>query len=232
MITPIASSSLANAYIIDDGRTPLLIEAGVRFKELQKATGFRLSSFAGCLVSHSHMDHCKAVPDLIKASMDCYMTAETAQAIGVEGYRIKIIEPLKKFFLGSWTVMPFETQHDCLGSVGFLMDNGTERICFATDTAYLRYRFAGVTRLMIESNYVRSILDDNVKNGEVDPARFRRLLRAHFSLENLVDMLKANGWSSLNECWLLHLSKGNSDVDIVKRTVQGILGVPVHICEE
>lgn len=231
-INPIASSSQANAYIMNDSRTPLLIEAGVRFRDLQKATGFRLSSFGGCLISHSHQDHSRAVPDLVKAGIDCYMTAETAKSIGVDGHRVKIIEPLKQFAVGGWKILPFPTQHDCPGSVGFLLTCRDEKILFATDTSYLRYRFYGVTRLMIEANYMKEVLDENVKNGDVDLARKRRLLRSHFSLENLVEMLKANNWSKLKECWLLHLSKGNSHEGYVKRTVQSVLGVPVRVCEE
>ncbi|HUU39875.1 MAG TPA: hypothetical protein VMW42_02930, partial [Desulfatiglandales bacterium] len=62
-ILTIASSSLANAYILENGKLPLLIEAGAPFKQLKIASGFRLSSFGGCLISHSHMDHARSVKD-------------------------------------------------------------------------------------------------------------------------------------------------------------------------
>jgi len=232
IITPIASSSLANAYILDDGKSPLLIEAGVTLKKLKIASCFRLSSFGGCLISHSHMDHARAVGDLIDFGVDCYMTAETAAALEVFGHRVRIIEPLKQFVIGSWVVLPFPTEHDCPGSVGFLLASGSEKILFATDTAYLRYKFQGITHLLIESNYVREILDHNVENGIIDIGRKHRLVKSHFSLENLAEMLKANDWGRLEECWLLHLSRDNSNEGYMKKTVAGILGKPVYVAKE
>lgn len=233
IITPIASSSLGNAYILDDEKgLPLLLEAGVSFKKLQIASGFRLSSFGGALISHSHLDHCRAVHDLIKAGIDCYMTAPTAKAIELAGHRVKIIEPLKQFNIGNWKILPFSTQHDCEGSVGFLLANGESKVCFATDTAYLKFRFSGITHLMIEANYDNEILNKNVENGSVTIERKARLIKSHFSLKNLVEMLKANDWSRLQECWLMHLSKENSNEMHFKRVVQEILGKPVYVCKE
>ena len=58
---PFASSSSANAYLIQSGDSaPLLIECGIRFKELMKAMDYELSSLAGCLITHAHMDHARS----------------------------------------------------------------------------------------------------------------------------------------------------------------------------
>lgn len=60
-IQVLASSSKGNCYRVSNGSTPLLLECGIRFKEIQQKLNFRLSEIAGCLVSHEHQDHCKAV---------------------------------------------------------------------------------------------------------------------------------------------------------------------------
>lgn len=52
---------------------------------------------------------------------------------------------------------------------------------------------------------------------------------SHLSLETLVNFLKANDMSKLQSVYLLHLSDGNSDADYFKKTVEGIVGVPVYI---
>ncbi len=232
-INPVASSSLANAYLIDDGNSPLIIEAGVQFKKLRQATGFKLSAYAGALISHAHSDHSRAVPGLIKAGVDCYMSAGTANTIGVTGeHRVRIIDPLKQFMLGSWTVLPFPTEHDCEGSLGFLLASGSDKLLFATDTAYLRFRFSGVTHLMIECNYVRDVLTKNVGAGEVSIERKNRIARSHFGLHNLLDMLRANDCSKLQECWLIHLSRENSHEEQMKRAVAEVIGKPVFIAKE
>ena len=72
-IVPLASGSRGNCYHISDGRTPLLLECGIPYKEIQKGLNFRMSELAGCLISHEHQDHCRAVVDMMKAGVDCYM---------------------------------------------------------------------------------------------------------------------------------------------------------------
>ena len=63
----LASSSHGNAYIVSDNDTRILLECGVSHKNLQKLSGFSLSEFQACLVSHEHKDHAKAVADLVEA---------------------------------------------------------------------------------------------------------------------------------------------------------------------
>jgi len=89
-IKPIASSSAGNSYLISDGKTSLLLEAGVRVSRLRKSV--QLSGISGCLVSHGHQDHSKAALDLIKAAVDCYMSAGTAGEIGATGHRVHLIK--------------------------------------------------------------------------------------------------------------------------------------------
>lgn len=76
-IRVIASGSSGNATYINDGITSLLLDAGISYSDLQKGTGFRLSGVAGCLVTHAHMDHSKAVKDLAKRGTDLYSSAGT-----------------------------------------------------------------------------------------------------------------------------------------------------------
>ena len=114
-ITALASSSKGNAYLISDGTTSLLLEAGISWKEIQRRLNFQTSRIAAALISHSHKDHSGYVKDAMKAGIDCYMSRETAEAIGATGHRIKAINAQQQFQVGTWSVLPFETQHDCPG---------------------------------------------------------------------------------------------------------------------
>lgn len=228
-IKPLASSSKANAYLISDGKTPLLIECGIRFAELRKACNFQLSSLAGCLLSHEHMDHAKASKDLIKAGIDIYTSQSTAKALNLSGHRLHIIRAMQQFTIGIWKILPFDTCHDAAEPFGFLLSNGKEKILFITDTAYIKYKFNGINYLLLECNYQEAILNQNIKNGSVSYVMKKRLLHSHFSLKNVVEFLKANDLSKLKEIYLLHLSDGNSNAEEVKKKVQGIIGKPVYI---
>jgi len=229
-ITPFASGSQGNCYRIDDGSTPLMLECGIPYKEIQKGLKFRVSEIAGCLVSHEHKDHSKAIQDIMKAGIDCYMSAGSADALGLSGHRVNITKAKQQFKVGSWTILSFETQHDAAEPLGFLLANQDgEKLLYATDTYYIRYMFKELTHIMVECNYAADILRSNVEAGLIEPALKDRILKSHFSLEHVKDFLRANDLSKVQEIWLLHLSDDNSDADRFKREIQELTGKPVYV---
>ena len=229
-ITPIASGSLGNCYRITDSRTPLLLECGIPYKEIQKGLNFKVSEIASCLISHEHQDHSKSVKDLMKVGIDCYMSQGTAEALGVSGHRLHIIKARQQFHLGSWVVLPFETQHDAAEPLGFLLANQDgDKLLYVTDTYYIKYKFRGLTHIMIECNYSMDILKAKVKAGLMEPAIKRRILKSHFDLKNVKAFLQANDLSKVREIWLLHMSDDNSDAERFKREVQELTGKMVFV---
>jgi len=216
---------------VTDGSTPLLLECGISYREIQKGLNFRTSEINGCLVSHEHKDHCKAIQDVMKAGIDCYMSLGTQEALGVvSGHRVKTVKAKKQFNIGTWTILPFETEHDAAEPLGFLMANREgEKLLFATDTFYIRYRFKGLTHIMIECNYAADILKENVFAGTVPVEMKKRIIRSHFSLENVKEFLKANDLSKVQEIWLIHLSDNNSDAERFKREIQELTGKIVYV---
>lgn len=230
-ITPLASSSTANCTHVTDGATQLLLDAGLPLRQLRERLGFKLSEIAAAMVSHCHQDHCRAVPDLLRAGMDCYMLPATAEALGVTGHhRVRQIAPRRSFQVGTWSVFPFDTLHD-VDNVGFVLDSAPtgERVLYLTDTPYCKYRFPGLTRILIECNYDLPILKDNVESGRVNHEVKRRVLQSHMSLETLCGLLRANDLSRVRSIWLLHLSDDSSDQERFKSTVQRLTGVPVYV---
>jgi len=229
-INALATGSKGNAYHVTDGHTSLLLEAGIPFKDIRRKLNFQTSNIAACLISHEHKDHCKGLNDILKAGIDCYMSAGTAEAIGVKHHRIKTVEAKKQFTIGTWTVLPFDVQHDVSEPLGFLlMNQQIEKLLFATDTYYIRYRFPGLTHIMVECNYSLKILNENIATGRVPKVMRKRLLRSHFSLENVKDFLKSNDLSRVQEIWLLHLSDNNSDARLFKQEIMELTGKMVVV---
>ena len=228
--TPYASGSRGNCYRITDGRTPLLLECGIPYKEIQKNLKFRVSEIAGCLVTHEHQDHCKAVRDLMKAGIDCYMSQGTTDTLKVTGHRINIIKAKQQFRIGTWTILPFETQHDAQEPLAFLLANQDgEKLLYATDTYFIRYRFNGLNVIAVECNYSLDILKRNVEAGAVPKELKGRILKSHFSLENVKKFLLANDLSKVEAIFLLHLSDNNSDCERFKREIQELTGKMVFV---
>ena len=231
-IRSFASSSAGNAYLVTDGRSPLLLDCGLPVAQLKQATGYRLSTLAGCLVSHEHGDHSKAAADLMRAGVDCYMSQGTADALRLSGHRLKIVRALQQFSLGAWTVLPFDTIHDAAEPLGFLLAAGEEKVLYLTDTAYCKYRFRGLTRILIECNHSWDILQANVESGAVPAEMRRRVMRSHMSLSTVKEFLKANDLSAVREIHLIHLSDGNSDAERFKNEIQALTGRPVYVAEK
>lgn len=231
-ILPLGSSSAGNAYRVTDGHTSLLLEAGIRFKDIQRALEFRLSDIAGCLVTHDHGDHSKSIKDLMKAGINVYTGQGTADILGISGHRLRPVVARQQFTIGTWTILPFEVEHDAAEPLGFILANRSgDKLLFATDTYYIRYRFTGLTHIMVECNYSMSILRENITAGRVPAVMKNRLLRSHFSLENVKEFLRANDLQRVQEIWLLHLSDNNSDEELFKREIQALTGKQVMIAK-
>lgn len=229
-IQTLGSSSAGNCYRINDGHTDLLIEAGIRFTDIRKALDFQVSKLSGVLISHNHLDHCKAASELMKAGVDIYASQGTLDAVNLSGHRAHAIEPMKQFTVGTWTILPFDVEHDAEDPLGFLIANKQgEKLLFITDSYYCKYQFPGLTHVMLEINYSLDILDANIESGRVHQGMRSRLLRSHFNLENAKNFLRANDLTRVEEIHLLHLSDTNSNEERFKQEVQALSGKPVYV---
>lgn len=229
--TTLASSSAGNAYVLTDGRSRLLMECGLPWQAIREAMRFRTSDLAGILVSHEHGDHAKGVAGAIRAGMDVYASDGTFDALGVTGHRRHDLAPRVSVRIGSWTVLPFEAVHDAAAPLGFLLASRAGKVLFLTDSAYCRYRFCGLTHIMIECNNSVGVMRRRVESGELAVERKRRLLNSHMSLERLQEMLAANDLSTVREIHLLHLSDDNSDAEMFRNAIQRQTGKPVYVAQ-
>ncbi|OPA76766.1 MBL fold metallo-hydrolase [Paenibacillus selenitireducens] len=231
-IKPLGSSSAGNAYRISDGRTALLLEAGLRYKDIQRELEFRMSEIAGCLITHDHGDHSKAARDVLKAGIDIYTSKGTADVVGLSGHRVNVIKARGEFKIGTWTILPFEIEHDAAEPLGFLLANQSgEKLLFVTDTYYVRYRFTGLTHIMVECNYSIRILNENIAAGRIPSVLKSRLLRSHFGLDHVKEFLQANDLRDVEQIWLLHLSDSNSDAELFKREIMELTGKAVYVAD-
>lgn len=236
-IEVLGTGSSGNCYKVKIGKATLLLECGLPYKVIQKKLNFKVSEIDACLVTHEHMDHAKAVKDLMKAGIDCYMTKGTAEALGVSGHRLKAFDTwgeckYKTTYVKDLLIQPFEAVHDVAEPVSFYIENrdNKESLVFVTDSAYLKYIIPDCDCLMIECNYVKSVLDEKDKQGEIDVSLRNRIVKNHMSLETLVEALKAADLSRTKKIYVLHLSDLNSDEEMIKRTIQETTGIEVVVC--
>lgn len=225
IFTPLHSSSSGNLYRLDSScGEPLLIECGLPIAKIKRAVNFTLSRFAGCLLSHAHMDHATAAADLVKMGMGVWCSAETAEALGLSGHNIHFVKPYTVDAIGNWRFTAFPTEHDAPGALGFVVSDGADKLCFATDTYYIRPRFKGLTIIAVECNWSEETLAP-----DLDPAVKRRLVESHMSLATCKNCLQVQDLRRVREIHLLHLSDANSDEAYFRREIERATGVPVFV---
>lgn len=238
-IKVIGSGSSGNCYLANINGTQLLLECGLPFKTIQKALGYKTSDILACLITHEHIDHSKATKDVIKNGIDVLMTRGTADVLEIFGHRLQILE--KKFeretayrfyWKNNILIQPFEAIHDAKEPVSFYIQDihTKESLLFVTDTAYMPYKIPNVDILMVECNYVKSVIDSNVKNDSLNINLRNRIVKNHMSLETLLIALKQANLSNLKKIYVLHLSDANSEEKVILEAIQKQTGVIVEIC--
>lgn len=221
-LTTLASGSKGNCYLLETDTGSLLIEVGIPIKKIKQALGFDFSSIQGCLITHEHKDHAKAIKDIAKLGIDVYASEGTLKALNCTGHRFIPLTPKKTKVIGDFKVLPFNVEHDATEPLGFLIRYEDKKMLFATDTYYLRYKFNNLTHIAIECNYIRSIMEDMLEQGLLDIKRVTRTMKSHMSLEHLIEFLKSNDLSKVQEIYLLHLSDDNSNISVIKEGIKKV----------
>lgn len=229
----LGSGSSGNSYLIYDGRSALLLEAGLKKADMVNGYYEYWDKISGCLVTHEHKDHAKSVADLARSGLDIYASKGTFDGIGDihHSHRCNVVSAGKQFKTGSYIIMPFETKHDCNEPLGFLIYSTAtrERLLFATDTYYIPNTFKHLNIIMVECNYSETIMNEQLEKGCLNKSLAQRIQQSHFALENVIDFLKSNDWSEVTGIYLLHLSSANSDAEMFKREIQRITGKFVKV---
>lgn len=226
-IVTFGSSSAGNGYLLKDGDSHLMLEAGINPKKIK----VDWSKVEGVLMTHEHKDHSKYIQQIIgRTAIKVYCTQGTANFIDIPIHRMTVIKAKQGFKIQNWHILPFDVQHDAAEPVGFLIQTpSAKKVLFATDTYYIKYKFKGITHAMVECNYSFETVEKLFESGEIDKKRKNRLLTSHFELSNVIQFFQANDWSELEEVHLLHLSDSNSNEDEFKQKITEVTGVPVYI---
>ena len=229
----LGSSSSGNCYLLQNKEVTLMIECGLPYKTILKGLDFNLSNVVGCLVTHEHKDHSKAIFELGNKGIDIYTSCGTVNTLGDGlGHRLKFVKALYQFEVGEFIVLPFEAEHDAAEPLGFLIQHpDMGKLLFITDSYYCQYNFSRLNHIFIECNYSKEILETNIENS-LNPRLAKRLIKSHFSLENVKEFLKATDLSQVRDITLLHLSDGNSNAREFKTEIERLTGKPTYVADK
>ena len=228
----LSSGSCGNCYFLSDGRSGLLIDAGVSQRCLKKTLtghGFDSDPFQAVLVTHDHLDHIRHLGSYCKhVKKPVYATAVLHDALShhtftkdyISGYRCVLPEggpvrirlrsdvPEEELPLVGHFVVP----HDATQTVGYFIEWSGVRFFLMTDAGR-------VTDEAIE--YARKadavVFESNYDSG--------MLIGGHYTHELKMRICQGNGHLSNDECasairrfwhpglknlFLCHLSENNN----------------------
>ncbi len=210
----VGTGSKGNSYVLTNGQESLILDCGIRFWDVKKAMNFNIRGIRGALVSHTHGDHAAYIHDY--------------QMSGIPVFQPYTMESLRQDAqFGGFRVQSFGVIHDvpCCGFLIHHKDFG--KMLYATDTAYIKYVFKGLSTMLIEANYDERYVDNT-------QAKYRHVLTGHMSLQTTMECIRANSSQELRHVILCHLSESNGNPVEFREEVSKIVppGCTVDIAEQ
>ena len=195
----------------------------------RKALKFNHRKIDGLIASHVHIDHFGRVSEYIKFGVNVYSSHEAFVHSGLStSHRAKPLTEGVKTEIGEFTVLPFDLVHD-VKNYGYLIHHEEMGLCcFITDTHYSPFVFPGLNNIIVESNYSAHLLEQRVESGSLHYKLAERVRQSHMADTTMVNFLKANDLSMVNNIVLIHLSSGNADaLDMVQKVINATGRTPI-----
>ena len=217
VVKTINSGSKGNGYALISGEDVLLLECGVPAKDMLKTIDYQTSKVSGCMVSHVHKDHVGYIKQYMQYGIKIYTSDEVETDIEtVMGEKTVGLQRMRRYQIGSFSVIPFRVPHGETECDGWLIDSPDGRILFITDAEYCPYDFSKmeINYGLIECNYSEDYI-----SREEDGAKFSHVLTGHMELHS----------KSLRSIGLIHLSAGNGNPQRFKDEIRSVVDSDVNV---
>lgn len=201
----IGTGSTGNCYVIETSGDIMVLDLGIRFKDILKAIDYEegLANVRGCLVTHIHFDHSSCIPDALAYRLPVYSCREVAGKYP----GVAILEHGHRYRIGGFTVMPLHVPHNAENYAYVIDHPETGRILFATDLTAFPYTVRDIGTVMIEANYSDEMLIDRLCRG----SDIRSRPENHMSVDVTEATLNRLYGPEMKRVVLIHLSDVNSD---------------------
>ena len=229
----LASGSSGNSLLVTDGRTHVLVDAGISCRRIctgLKELGVEPTELAGVLITHEHSDHISGLTTLTKQlRLPVYASPGTGRQLC---YRIAFLEELLRpvapgegFSIGGLAIESFPTSHDAAESVGYALSAGGRKAAVVTDLGYVTEAvlrgIRGADLLVAEANHDV----EWVQSGPYPYHLKARILgdRGHLSNEAGAELAWTAVEGGARTVVLAHLSHENNTPAWAHEVVRGVL---------
>ena len=205
-ITPYASSSKGNLYLLQNESTNILLECGVNEKEIRKylrGCGLSIIDLNGCLCSHIHADHSLSI-DYISDYIPVYSTYENK----LKHSQTNDVKPRTIFKIGTIKILAIPVEHGKTENLAFVFMDKESCIFWRTDFSLMQQNVSNFkfNAIYIECNYDDYELQATLDSGEDNYLKHVRQCSTHMSKENCKEHLRKMDLSNCKEIVLLHPS--------------------------
>lgn len=227
----LASGSKGNAIYVSDGRSSILIDAGLSGREIERrlqSQGLRAEELCALVLSHEHADHVQGVGVLSRRyRLPVYITRKTAGAAYRLGDLSKTvyIECGVTFSIAGLEIHPFSLSHDARDPAGFTIRSNGLKLGIVTDlgvvTSMVREHLKGCHALVLEANH-----DDTMLLNGPYPWPLKQRIRSrmgHLSNADSSTLLGDILHDRLQHVILAHLSEINNTPEEALRSVSPTL---------
>ena len=242
----LASGSKGNAIYVSDGRTALLVDAGLSGIEIERrmhTAGLAMNTLSAILVSHEHSDHTRGVGILSRRyQLPVFATRGTSNAAASQLGRIERLhhfETGQAFAVNELTIHPFTTSHDASDPAGFTISQNNQKIGIATDlgiaTRMVKQHLQDCALLVLEANHDPAMLTEGPYPW---PLKQRIKSRSgHLSNQESRDLLGEIKHDGLCHVILAHLSEVNNTPEKAMQTISEAMAIDdrtqLHVaCQE
>ncbi len=228
----LSSGSCGNCYFLSDGRSGLLIDAGVSVRRLKKTLmeqGLGVDSFQAVLVTHDHLDHIRHLGSYCKhLKKPVYATCTLHEALArhtftrdhIADFRqvlpdgeplrmsLRMDAPEAELPLVSHFVVP----HDATQTVGYFIEWNGVRFFLMTDAGRVTDEAVEYARLadavVFESNYDPEML---IAGPYTHDLKMRICHgNGHLSNDECASAIRRFWHPGLKDLFLCHLSENNN----------------------
>ncbi|MBA3947384.1 MAG: MBL fold metallo-hydrolase [Herpetosiphonaceae bacterium] len=236
-VTSLASGSSGNAFLVETEQYPLLLEAGLSARTLERLLrrhAVEPASLAAIVLTHEHHDHAQGVGPLARRwQIPVVCSPATQRALGAELDGVEC-RPLHAdgTTIATVDLWGFPVSHDAVDPQGVILAHGATRIGLAIDLGHAPLHVAEALALadfvIVEANHDR----ERLLSSPYPWSTKHRILgdRGHLSNLQAAELLATiAGSGHLRGAWLAHLSaRANDHPQGVLRYIRSYLDMAGH----
>ena len=224
----IASGSKGNCTLIQTDKIKILIDMGIGYQQLAselEKINLEPQSIDAILITHTHSDHIKGLPSLVKkTNLKVYMLEEMEPELVKKIPQNNLHLYTNPLILEDLIINLIRISHDVEG-VGFVIEHNNHSLVYLTDTGYINRKYIPLMKnrdlYIIESNHD----EEMVMEGPYPYILKQRVIsdKGHLSNHATAEYLLETVGNNTKQIILAHISENNNTEELALNTTKNLL---------